>query len=114
VGDYRLSRQFLEELAASEKSASARDFQSLEEAMAAIVQNSQSAWTRAELLRPFLAEPPLPLRKSSHPLPRNGIRCRRIPEPVLAKGVASPPKRANSLSQCRKSSLKCWVIQRRD
>jgi len=39
VGDYRLSRQFLEELAASEKSASARDFQSLEEAMAAIVQN---------------------------------------------------------------------------
>ncbi len=39
MAEYRLSRQFLEELAAFEKSASARDLQSLEEAMAAVVQN---------------------------------------------------------------------------
>ena len=39
MADYLLTRQFLEELAAFEKSVSARDLKSLEEALAAIVQN---------------------------------------------------------------------------
>jgi len=39
VADYVLSRQFLEDMAAFEKSASARDRENLEEALAAIVQN---------------------------------------------------------------------------
>jgi len=39
VADYLLTRQYLEELAVFEKSVSARDFQRLEETMAAIVQN---------------------------------------------------------------------------
>lgn len=39
MADYILSRQFLEDMAAFEKSASARDLKSLEEALGAIVQN---------------------------------------------------------------------------
>jgi hypothetical protein len=39
VAEYILSRQFLEDLAAFEKSASARDLRSLEETLAAIVQD---------------------------------------------------------------------------
>ncbi len=39
MADYVLTRQFLEELAVFEKSVSARDLKSLEETLAAIVQN---------------------------------------------------------------------------
>ncbi len=39
MADYVLTRQFLEELALFEKSASARDLKNLEEALAAIVQD---------------------------------------------------------------------------
>ena len=39
MADYVLSRQFLEDMAAFEKSASARDLKNLEESLAAIVQN---------------------------------------------------------------------------
>ncbi|MBI2359765.1 MAG: hypothetical protein HYV04_12855 [Deltaproteobacteria bacterium] len=39
MADYILSHQFLEDLAAFEKSASARDLKSLEETLAAIIQN---------------------------------------------------------------------------
>jgi hypothetical protein len=39
VADFLLTRHFLEEMAAFEKSASARDLRNLEETLAAIVQN---------------------------------------------------------------------------
>ena len=39
MADYVLTRQFLQELALFEKSGSARDLESLEEALAAIVQD---------------------------------------------------------------------------
>jgi hypothetical protein len=39
VADYRLAKQFLEELSIFEKSVSARDIANLDQALAAIVQN---------------------------------------------------------------------------
>jgi len=54
VADYVLTRQFLQELALFEKSASARDLKSLEDVLAAIVQDPNLPGRVPSFYDPFL------------------------------------------------------------
>ncbi|HEY7556032.1 MAG TPA: hypothetical protein VIH18_14615 [Candidatus Binatia bacterium] len=66
MADYLLSKQFLEELSAFEKSVSVRDIANLDQAMAAIVQNpNYRAESQASTIPPRRAISTVPATSSS-------------------------------------------------
>ena len=77
MADFVLTREFLEELAAFEKSASAHDLENLEETLAAIVQNPSLPGRVPSFYDPSL---PSYLYRSGNLLIHYRVRRRRLVE----------------------------------